>query len=250
MTKETAKWTLATLLNSRETVLQALQRLGPFQKSGRWLPSRFAHGFGGCVLVGSKKRKNRGTKRKQAHMNGNDEAAPEQTAEQKEQFEKITEAADFLMRIGEVDVYSEMKEEFIPEEELLAQRQAAAPRARVTFADSPSTAAEQEGKSEEKPPQEVMWEYKGADGQIHGPFPTSSFVAWQQQVGLPSCLVGFNESRWLTSFAALWCRRATSKAIAPLKCGKSVEVTVLVDQRRPMQKHRVNRRRSRRSRSF
>lgn len=142
----------------------------------------------GCsVRVGSKKKKNRGTKRKQAHMNGKGESPPAQTTEEKEQFNKITEAADFLMRIGEVDVYSEMKEEFMPEEELLAQRQAGAPRARVTFADSASVTTEQEGKSEEQPPPEVMWEYKGADGQVHGPFPTSSFIAWQQQVRCALC---------------------------------------------------------------
>ncbi|ETL29855.1 hypothetical protein L916_17065 [Phytophthora nicotianae] len=145
MTKEVANRTLATLLKPRETVLQALKRLGS-KKSARVRP---------------------GYKCKQAQKN---ETEPEQTAEEKKQFEQITEAADFLMRSGEVEVYSQIKEEFIPEEELLAQRR------RVQFAE------EKDSKSEENPPkQEVMWEYKATDGQIHGPFPTSSFVAWQQQ---------------------------------------------------------------------
>lgn len=101
------------------------------------------------------------------------ETQPAQTEEEKKQFEQVTEAADFLMRSGEVDVYSQIKEEFVPEEELLAQRRERS----VQFAE------DSEGKSEEHPPkQEVMWEYKATDGQIHGPFPTSSFVAWQQQV--------------------------------------------------------------------
>ncbi|TMW66482.1 hypothetical protein Poli38472_004247 [Pythium oligandrum] len=146
MTEDVANRTLATLLQSRETVLQALQRLG------------------------SKRAKSRGTKRKQ----GENGATPAQTAEEKEQFNRITEAADFLLRTGEVDVYSQMKEEFISEEELLAQR-----RAQQT---------EREGKSEEDTPptqqpttNEVMWEYKTADGQIHGPFPTSTVIAWRQQ---------------------------------------------------------------------
>lgn len=120
--------------------------------------------------AGSKRSKHRGTKRKQ--INGDAPAA--QTAEEKAQFEQVTEAADFLMRQGEVDVYSQIREEFVDEEELLAQRRPAA--GRVAFAD-------EESKSEERPPQkpEVLWEYRGADGQIHGPFPSSSFVAWQQQ---------------------------------------------------------------------
>ncbi|KAE8890847.1 hypothetical protein PF005_g10020 [Phytophthora fragariae] len=145
LTTEAANRTLATLLKPRESVLQALKRLGS-KKRARVRP---------------------GSKRKQAQR---EETEPAQTEEEKKQFEQVTEAADFLMRSGEVDVYSQMKEEFVPEEELLAQRR------RVQFSE------EREGKSEEQPPkQEVMWEYKAADGQIHGPFPTSSFIAWQQQ---------------------------------------------------------------------
>ncbi|KAL3662664.1 hypothetical protein V7S43_012508 [Phytophthora oleae] len=145
MTEEAANRTLSTLLKPRETVLQALKRLGS-KKQARSRP---------------------GSKRKQAQRN---ETEPAQTAEEKKQFEQVTEAADFLMRSGEVDVYSQIKEEFIPEEELLVQRR------RVQVDE------DKEEKSEENPPkQEVMWEYKATDGQIHGPFPTSSFVAWQQQ---------------------------------------------------------------------
>ncbi|KAG7378836.1 CD2 antigen cytoplasmic tail-binding protein 2 [Phytophthora pseudosyringae] len=145
LTTETANRTLAALLKPRETVLRALKRLGS-KKPARVRP---------------------GSKRKQAQRS---ETQPAQTAEEKKQFEQVTEAADFLMRSGEVDVYSQIKEEFVPEEQLVAQRR------RVQFAE------EEEGKSEENPPkQEVMWEYKATDGHIHGPFPTSSFVAWQQQ---------------------------------------------------------------------
>ncbi|GMF22493.1 unnamed protein product [Phytophthora lilii] len=146
LTAEAATRTLAELLQPRETVLQALKRLGS-KRPARVRP---------------------GSKRKQAQRM---ELETTQTPEEKQQFDQITEAADFLMRAGEVDVYSQIKEEFIPEEELLAQRRSA----RVT--------EESEGKSEEHPPkQEIMWEYKATDGQIHGPYPTSSFVAWQQQV--------------------------------------------------------------------
>ncbi|OWZ12148.1 hypothetical protein PHMEG_00014734 [Phytophthora megakarya] len=140
MTPQGANRTLATLLQPRETVLQALKRLGS-KKTAR-------------VRAGNK--------RKQTQRNET------QTEEEKKQFEQVTEAADFLLRSGEVDVYSQIREEFVPEEELVQRRQ-------VQFQD--------EAKSEENPPkQEVMWEYKATDGQIHGPFPTSSFVAWQQQV--------------------------------------------------------------------
>ncbi|RMX68391.1 hypothetical protein DD238_006300 [Peronospora effusa] len=149
LTTETANKTLATLIRPRETVLQALKRLGSKKKT----------------------RVRPGNKRKQT--NSKEAGTTAQTEEEKKQFEQITEAADFLMRLGEVEVYGQTKEEFIPEEELLAQRR------RVQFA------GQSEGKSEEKPlKQEIMWEYKASDGQIHGPFPTSSFVAWQQQVGL------------------------------------------------------------------
>lgn len=159
MTEERATSALSSLLNARETVLQALQRLG------------------------SKRKKTRGTKRKQASQQPKDNT-PAQTAEEKAQFEQITEAADFLMRRGEVDVYSQIKEEFMSEEEVLAQRRgssnsSAATAGRVTFAAEMHA---EEGKSEERPPeQEILWEYRGADGQIHGPFPSSSFIAWQQQ---------------------------------------------------------------------
>ncbi|GLD98698.1 hypothetical protein PINS_up007415 [Pythium insidiosum] len=161
LTEEEANRILATLLQPRETVLQALRRLGKKRSKPR-----------------------AGNKRKHAD-NGHSTEAPAQTVEEKEQFERITEAADFLMRIGEIDVYSQMKEEFVSEEELLAQRQAQQQQ-RERLAAETATSSE-ESKSEEHPPptkDEVMWEYKGADGQIHGPFSTSAFIAWQQQVCL------------------------------------------------------------------
>lgn len=143
MTTQAANEMLAKLLQPRETVLQALKRLG--SKKGARVKA--------------------GSKRKQAQR-----AEDTRSEEEKKQFEQVTEAADFLMRAGEVDVYSQIKEEFAPEEELLAQRR------RVQFAE------QREAKSEERPPkQEVMWEYKATDGQIHGPYPTSSFIAWQAQ---------------------------------------------------------------------
>lgn len=145
MTEEKATRTLATLLNSRETVLQALKRLGS-KKNSRGRP---------------------GGKRKRIERK---EPVSALTAEEKQQFEQVTEAADFFMRIGEVDIYDRIKEEFLPEEQLLEQRRC------VQFA------AQREDKNEENlPKQEKMWEYKTTDGQIHGPFPTSSFVHWQQQ---------------------------------------------------------------------
>uniref|UniRef100_A0AAV1VJ61 GYF domain-containing protein n=1 Tax=Peronospora matthiolae TaxID=2874970 RepID=A0AAV1VJ61_9STRA len=73
----------------------------------------------------------------------------------------------------EVDVYSQIKEEFVSDEELLAQRR------QVQFVDTDTSEEKSEPRLVSK--QEVMWEYKANDGQIHGPFPTSNFVAWQQQ---------------------------------------------------------------------
>ncbi|KAL7680667.1 putative CD2 antigen cytoplasmic tail-binding protein 2/Lin1 [Plasmopara halstedii] len=137
MTEEEAVVTLATLLQPSETVLQALKRLGS-KKSMR---------------VRS------GDKRKRVQRCENESA---QTLEEKYQFEHVTEAADFLMRLGDVGVYSKTNEEFISEKKLWRREHLAQPR---------------EGKSEK----EVMWEYKTSDGQIHGPFPSSSFLSWQQQ---------------------------------------------------------------------
>ncbi|KAF0685660.1 Aste57867_22496 [Aphanomyces stellatus] len=73
---------------------------------------------------------------------------PEQTPDMKREFNELTEASDFLMRQGKTEVYHTPKEELVP--------QAPAPLP-------------------------VQWEYKSQDGQIQGPFPSSSFIAWQAQ---------------------------------------------------------------------
>lgn len=175
LTTERANAILASLLQPRETVLKALQRLGKArnrQQHGKIAQELISCSSVECAGSKSKGSKHRGAKRKQV----NGDAPSAQTAEEKLQFEQVTEAADFLMRQGEVDVYSQIREEFVGEEELVAERRAAG---RVTFA-----AEEEESKNEMQPPPqqpEVLWEYRGADGEIHGPFPSASFVAWQQQ---------------------------------------------------------------------
>lgn len=151
MTEEQANKILAALLQPRETVLQALKRLGS-------------------------KGKRVGNKRKAAAMDG-EEKLP--TDEEKAQFVQITEAADFLMRAGEVDVYSQIKEEFIPEEELLRARQNVQVEQESKEGSEETTVSNAEVS---KSNNEVMWEYKGADGVIYGPFSTSCFIAWQEQV--------------------------------------------------------------------
>lgn len=133
------------------------------------------------LLVGAKKKPRQRSygKRKKTEdqeMKQSEDQAHTQSTEDKAQFERVTEAADFLMRSGEVDVYSQIQEDFVPEEELLAQRRAAS-----AAEDGERRVRFEETKEQEPPKPEVMWEYKGADGQVHGPFPTSSFVAWQAQ---------------------------------------------------------------------
>ncbi|TDH73636.1 uncharacterized protein CCR75_008848 [Bremia lactucae] len=145
MTIEESTKILAMLLGPRENVLHALKRIGS-KKPSRIRP---------------------GEKRKQAQWSESELA---QTAEEKEQFEQITEAADFLMRLGKVDVYVRTKEDFHREEKRLVHGR----RENKSF--------EIECKNEEiLPKQENFWEYKAADGQIYGPYPTSNFLAWQQQ---------------------------------------------------------------------
>ncbi|CAI5740030.1 unnamed protein product [Hyaloperonospora brassicae] len=173
LTVETATQTLATLLRPRETVLQALRRLGTKKKKQtkkKETEKKETEKKETEKKETEKARARVGSKRKQ--RNETEEAA-RPTAEEKAQFDRITEAADFLLRSGEVDAYSQVKEEFISDEELLAQRR------RVQFVDTDKS---EEASEDVRSKQEaIMWEYRAADGQIHGPFPTSSYVAWRQQ---------------------------------------------------------------------
>jgi hypothetical protein len=101
------------ILQPNETVLRALKRLGqPLVK--------------------------RGEKRKAAG----------QPVPKNESFDRLTEAADFLMRMGQVDVYQATLESY--------------------------------GSPVESPP--VTWEYQATDGKLYGPYPTDSIIAWQKQV--------------------------------------------------------------------
>ncbi|GLE11188.1 hypothetical protein PINS_up023526 [Pythium insidiosum] len=89
LTEEEANRILATLLQPRETVLQALRRLGKKRSKPR-----------------------AGNKRKHAD-NGHSTEAPAQTVEEKEQFERINGGRRLSHADRrECDVYSQMKEEF------------------------------------------------------------------------------------------------------------------------------------------
>ncbi|KAL7996279.1 hypothetical protein Plhal703r1_c40g0139121 [Plasmopara halstedii] len=66
-----------------------------------------------------------GDKRKRVQRCENESA---QTLEEKYQFEHVTEAADFLMRLGDVGVYSKTNEEFISEKKLWRREHLAQPR--------------------------------------------------------------------------------------------------------------------------
>jgi CD2 antigen cytoplasmic tail-binding protein 2 len=158
MTIEKANSILSEILNSRETVLQGLQRLRPFKKKFQATNRK------------NKRKQQKETTEKQ-HQEEEKNVA---TSTDKVLFDRVTEAADFLMRMGEIDVYSQIREDFIPEQELLSQ--AADRQSRVQFTDSQQVTVSHHAKEKE-----TMWEYKGADGQIHGPFPTSSIIAWRQQ---------------------------------------------------------------------
>ncbi|KAI9920856.1 hypothetical protein PsorP6_000002 [Peronosclerospora sorghi] len=98
LTTDAANTTLLMLLNSHETVLQGLKRLGSKK----------------IVRVRHLK------KRKQTQRNEN--TTRMQTAEEKRQFEEITEAADFLMRSGDTEVYFRTKEEFVLQKDILAKQ--------------------------------------------------------------------------------------------------------------------------------
>lgn len=96
-----------------------------------------------------------------------------QTEEEKRQFDLITEAAALLMTHGYVDTYSQLQEEFIEAENYVTRNDTLEAKG----GDAVSTA------SANKAPSEVMWEYKGLEnGEIHGPFATSTILQWKQQV--------------------------------------------------------------------
>ncbi|EQC31009.1 hypothetical protein SDRG_11196 [Saprolegnia diclina VS20] len=71
-----------------------------------------------------------------------------QTPDMKREFNQLTDAADYMMRQGHTEIYHKPKEDIV---------------------DKPA------------PKPIVYWEYRAPDGQIQGPYPTATILAWRAQ---------------------------------------------------------------------
>lgn len=135
---------LLTFMRPGETVLRALKRLGP---------------------SGGKEGGGEGLKRGGKAMV--QKRVDVRTPEEKEAFEQVTELADQLLRAGAVEVYDVAYE---------------AMRAGLEGGDEgrrggrkrPAVGMSRDGG-------EVLWEYKGPDGLVHGPYSSETIRAWRAQ---------------------------------------------------------------------
>lgn len=93
------------------------------------------------------------------------------TPEEKAQFDQLTECADRLLRFGMPEIY----------ELSYAELQRAGGTVRSGGAKKRPAAAMAEQSDDSSaihpPKQVVRWQYKGEDGQIHGPFSTAEILS-------------------------------------------------------------------------
>lgn len=151
MTISAAIRILDQLLQPNEAVITALRRLGTQKKPQ--------------------------TKKRKQQQQKNVFATNVQSEANKDQFNAVTEAADYLLRQGEVDIYQQTKEYF---QHQVAQTK---PKSATYFSShDKDNQAEEETKTGPMDTQEQYWEYKGEDGQIHGPYTRSQIIEWRQQV--------------------------------------------------------------------
>lgn len=169
---------LLRLMRPGETVLRALKRLGP---GGGAAAAAAKTAATAAKAAGGPPKGGKATVVKRRD---------ERTEEEKRQFDLVTELADSLLRAGVVDVYDKqyevMKTHLMEDEEEDARRAAAAagragagagiserkkrPASGISFA-----VAERGGG------EGAMWEYKGPDGLVHGPYSTQEIGKWRSQ---------------------------------------------------------------------
>lgn len=77
----------------------------------------------------------------------------------KAKFNQLTEAADYMMRIGVVDIYQHEREKYLTKQ----------PIQKTIVYDGKELV------------ESLQWEYKGEDGKTHGPYWTKMVIAWQKQ---------------------------------------------------------------------
>ncbi len=141
------------ILKDNETVLRALKRLGN-------QPQR------------QKRKYNRGLKKSEVPVV---QVSEEEKAGKKVQFDQLTEAADYMMRKGIVDVYQLNKEEVGKLQSGVLQEEPATGSSTSSYFKNttmPSAEEEEDG---------MKWEYKGKDGKVYGPYSTKQIVSWRQE---------------------------------------------------------------------
>jgi len=146
---------LRGLLGEGETVVRALRRYGNLAKSA------------------SKKGK-RNKREEDLHMDNSSAAASA-----KENFTRLSELVNLLVvDLGDVDVYQKKREDLQGKSTARASSSSGLEEDRY-FRDT--TEKNSEMKSEEKPADNIeeRWEYRGEDGNVHGPFKTSQMAHWR-----------------------------------------------------------------------
>ncbi|GMH90298.1 hypothetical protein TL16_g11723 [Triparma laevis f. inornata] len=135
---------MANLLQDTETVLKGLRRLGKLKN-----PEKQKKASGG---YGKKKDKDKEKKK--------EELTPENTAAASA-FNQLTEAADALLNAGETDIYEMTKEILLNQVDT---------KTSIFRGEESNVDAGDAGTTQ--------WEYRGQDGNVHGPFPSKSMFEW------------------------------------------------------------------------
>lgn len=147
------QWRSAGLIELRLRVWlrQALKRLGPKRDSGA---NKKPGGGRASVLKTTDTR----------------------TPEEKAQFDELTECADKLLQAGMPEIYELDYEEL----QAAAARRASKKRSAASMSQGQQQQQQQAEGTVGPPKQVVRWQYKGADGQVHGPFSTAEILQVSQ----------------------------------------------------------------------
>jgi len=154
-----------SILNSdKETVVTALRRLGGSKKPGSQV-------------------KLKNSKKKDQPIAMVTEPTKEE-AENKYNFDKLTEAADILLSSGLINIYSETKEsiKLILEKEnstLLPSSSSSTTTTTTTTTTTSSTTNQSNHDAILLDKEEEQFEYKLSDGNIYGPFPRKTLREWK-----------------------------------------------------------------------
>jgi len=144
---------MANLLHDQETVLKALRRLGKLKNPD----------------AGKKKSSGGyGKKKEKAQQQAKTPATAENTAAAVA-FNQLTDAADALLNAGETDIYEITKQALL----VKVQECGGGGPGSNYFGGAAGAEPNAEGDADA-----TQWEYRGQDGNIHGPYPSKSMFEW------------------------------------------------------------------------